>query len=498
MTLGKMRIAILSFALPLSASGCRAGNDPTSEAGTNSEGSASTGSASTAHEEPSDETGDSDSDGVRSSSSGTRGGVADTTTGVATSAPVGDESDTGTTTGTTGDTTTHAQDSSAALDGLRAWLGLAWEARPPLDEQDFASIPLDREAAATAEELLWSDLAAHIEATRREEVESKTITHEGFTLRYETVALGAAPPEGRSLFISMHGGGSAPPETNDEQWRNQIALGESYMPQDALWIAPRAPTDDWNMWFKDHIDPMFDRLITNMIVFEGIDPNRVYLNGYSAGGDGVYQLGPRMADRFAACGMSAGHPNDASPLNLRNVGFALHVGGDDTAFSRNEIALEWGTMLDALQTQDPEGYFHQVQVHAGLPHWMNLADQVSIPFMQGFDRDVTPPRVVWLQPTVSQSRFYWLEVPTPEPGTQIDARLEGQTIHVDSTGVRELDLRLSDAMLDLDAPVTVMFGDTVIHEDVVPRTIGVLHETLMEREDPAAMFAGELSVTLQP
>src|SRR5690606_28139721 len=131
--------------------------------------------------------------------------------------------------------------------------------------------------------------------------------------------------------------GSAPPETNDEQWRNQVALAEGYMPEDTLWIAPRAPTDDWNMWFKDHIDPLFDRLITNMIVFEGIDPNRVYLNGYSAGGDGVYQRGPRMADRFAAVGMSAGHPNDASPLNLRNLPFALHVGGDDTAFERNEV-----------------------------------------------------------------------------------------------------------------------------------------------------------------
>ena len=39
------------------------------------------------------------------------------------------------------------------------------------------------------------------------------------------------------------------------------------------------------------------------IVFEDVDPNRVYLLGYSAGGDGVYQLAPRMADRFAAASM---------------------------------------------------------------------------------------------------------------------------------------------------------------------------------------------------
>jgi poly(3-hydroxybutyrate) depolymerase len=54
------------------------------------------------------------------------------------------------------------------------------------------------------------------------------------------------------------------------------------------------------MWFAPDIDPLFERLITNMIVFEGIDPNKVYINGYSAGGDGVYQLGPRMADHWAS------------------------------------------------------------------------------------------------------------------------------------------------------------------------------------------------------
>ena len=40
--------------------------------------------------------------------------------------------------------------------------------------------------------------------------------------------------------------------------------------------------------------------------------------------------------------MSAGHPNDASPLNLRNVAFAIHVGGNDTAYERNLKAAEWG------------------------------------------------------------------------------------------------------------------------------------------------------------
>ena len=86
-----------------------------------------------------------------------------------------------------------------------------------------------------------------------------------------------------------------------------------------VFLTPRSPTNTWNMWHQDHIDLFFNRLIQNMIAFYDVNPNRIYLMGYSAGGDGVYQLAPRMADRFAAAAMMAGHPNDASPLNLRNI-----------------------------------------------------------------------------------------------------------------------------------------------------------------------------------
>jgi hypothetical protein len=346
---------------------------------------------------------------------------------------------------------------------------------------------------------LWDDHAVGVREARAAENSAKRITIGDFTLRYETVELGAEPPGGRSLFISMHGGGATTAATNDQQWQNQIALGSDYDPQDTLWIAPRAPTDDWNMWFKDHIDGLFGRLITNMIAFEGIAPNRVYLTGYSAGGDGVYQLGPRMADRWAAAAMSAGHPNSASPLNLRNIGFAIHVGGDDTAFMRNTVALEWGMQLDMLRSADPAGYPHQVEVHAGLPHWMNLEDAVSIPFVQGFERDPTPARVVWRQPEVTGQRFYWLAVDAADAdtGDQIVASYSSQTVAIESAmGVSRVTIRLSDDMLDLDADVRVEQGQTALFAGRVPRTIGTLYRTLTEREDPEMMFAAEVAVDL--
>ena len=100
------------------------------------------------------------------------------------------------------------------------------------------------------------------------------------------------PQSTGSLYISLHGGGGAPKRVNDRQWTNQKRL---YRVEEGVYLAPRAPTDTWNMWHQAHIDGLFYRLIENLIVFEDVDPNRVYLLGYSADGDGVYQLAPRMA-----------------------------------------------------------------------------------------------------------------------------------------------------------------------------------------------------------
>jgi poly(3-hydroxybutyrate) depolymerase len=157
-------------------------------------------------------------------------------------------------------------------------------------------------------------------------------------MKYAFIKFGAAPASGHSLYISMHGGGGAPAAVNDRQWKNQIRL---YKPVEGYYLAPRAATDTWNLWHQGHIDPMFDTLIENFVALKGVDPNKVYITGYSAGGDGTYQLGPRMADRWAAAAMMAGHPNEARPDNLYNLPFFIQCGGKDAAYDRNKIAAKW-------------------------------------------------------------------------------------------------------------------------------------------------------------
>jgi poly(3-hydroxybutyrate) depolymerase len=396
-------------------------------------------------------------------------------------------------------------DSSSALMALSAYLEQARASRPKLAEQDFANVALTKADAQSAKDLLWKDFAEGVRETRAEEVgatesQAKTVRVEGNdkVLRYYMAKRGSMPAGGWSLFISMHGGGNAPAATNDSQWENQISLVEGYDPKDALWVAPRAPIDDWNMFFIQEIDELLERLITDLIVFENVDPNKVYINGYSAGGDAVYQLGPRMGERWAGAGMSAGHPNASSPLSLRNVPFAIHVGGNDTAYDRNKKAEEWGKRLEMLAAEDMGGYINQWQVHAGKPHWMDMEDAVSIPFLQSHTRNPIPSKIVWEQAEYPRAHFYWLAADQEADrvkGALIRADYDATGVHIsDVQDVKQVSIRLNDDMLDLDAPIRVDFKGQMLLEAPVKRTIAMLDRCIQELGDPGLVFSAQVSV----
>jgi hypothetical protein len=236
-----------------------------------------------------------------------------------------------------------------------------------------------------------------------------------------------------------------------------------------------------------------------MIVLEGVDPNRVYLLGYSAGGDGVYQMAPRMADRWAAAAMMAGHPNGVSLLSLRNVPFALQVGANDSAYNRNSVAAKYGDELARLHKDDPGGYENMVRIHEGLGHWMNRQDAAALPWMAKFSRDPIPERVVWKQSGVPHERSYWLAVPRDEARVDsfVLARRAGQTIEIIANEkVDRLLVRLDDRMVDLDKPVTVVRDGKELYRGTPSRTIGTMHRTLAGRGDPALTFDAEIAVEL--
>lgn len=350
---------------------------------------------------------------------------------------------------------------------------------------------LTRAGAEAALRALWTERRSQLANERSAELQSKTIELAGKTLRWEERAYGEAPTNGHSLWISMHGGGNAPARVNDRQWTNQMSL---YKPAEGIYVAPRAPTDAWNLWHQAHIDPMFDRLIEDYVVLRGVNPDRVYIMGYSAGGDGVWQLAPRMADRWAAAAMMAGHPNDASLLSLRNLPLALFVGGNDAAYNRNKIVAERAAELDKLREADPGGYEHLARIYPGLPHWMNRKDAEAVPWMAGHTRNPWPKKIVWRQDDVTHTRFYWLAVPPAEAKAKnkMFAEVDGRTILLSGDVPKGMTLRLSDELVNLDRSLRVSVNGREVFRGRVARRPEVMRESLQERADPRSAATAKL------
>jgi predicted esterase len=383
--------------------------------------------------------------------------------------------------------------SAAAVEELASYLKQSADERPPLDKQPFASVALSCGDATVAAKLLWDDHAATIRKTRSAEMEARLLTLGDLKMPFTYQIFGEKPATGRSLYISMHGGGGAPKSVNDRQWENQKRL---YKLEEGVYLVPRAPTDTWNLWHQEHIDKFFDRLIENLVVLEDVDPDRVYIMGYSAGGDGVYQLAPRMADRLAAAAMMAGHPNETSPLGLRNLPFTLHVGALDAAYDRNKVARQWEQKLADLHRDDPQGYEHLVKIHADKGHWMDREDAVAIGWMARHRRNLLPERIVWKQDDVAHTRFYWLAVGPKDfrERAEVVAQRSGQRVDLQTKDVDRLTVRAADELFDLDEPITITRGGQTLFEGRLARTIATLAKTLSERGDPRGMFSAEVRV----
>ena len=374
---------------------------------------------------------------------------------------------------------------------VASWLEL-------LPEERHLSIPendLSKQEATEAIALITKALRADSLESRKKELEAKIIKAAGKEMKYLERQFGEQPADGRSLWISMHGGGGAPARVNDQQWQNQIRL---YEPAEGIVVAPRAPTNTWNLWHEGHIDDLFARLIDNMVALRGVNPNKVYLMGYSAGGDGVYQLAPRMADRFAAAAMMAGHPNDANPLGLRNLPFMIFMGGDDTAYNRNKIAAQWGEKLRGLRKSDKLGYHHQVTIYKGLGHWMDRKDRAALPWMAKHTRNPWPKKIVWLQSGRTHDRFYWLSLPkgTAKKGQSVRTRIKGQMINIKAEGLKKLNLRLNDELIDLDQEITIKVNGEQKFKGKISRKTQAIWDSLNQRLDPRSAATAVVKLTL--
>ena len=355
--------------------------------------------------------------------------------------------------------------------------------------QNFLSLS----EAEKIEKNIYNYFKKEIIATRSDEMENQVIKFKDKKIKFDIKHFGEQGEDGWSLFISLHGGGGTTESENNRLWNRHKTL---YELEDGILFTPRSPSNTWNMWFQSHVDTFFNRIIQNMIAFHNVDPNKIYIMGRSAGGDGIYQVAPRMADRFAAAAMSAGHPNDSSPLGLRNTAFTIHMGENDSLYNRNDMAVKWGNDLRKLNEEDPEGYRYYIKIYKNKGHWMDNLEASALDWMSDFIRNPYPSKVVWKQGNVLHKRFYWLRNEDPSFGDLIECNIDDQIITVLSSSSSKITIQLNDDLVDMDREITVNYLGRQLFKGFVYRDIDIIERSIREYGDPKSVYYGEIRLTL--
>lgn len=306
---------------------------------------------------------------------------------------------------------------------------------------------------------------------------------------------GNEPANGRSLYISLHGGGNCPHPINHQQWINQTRL---YTPKEGVYVAPHCVVDDWNMWFQPDLDQYYRDIISMGVALYNVNPDKVYIMGYSAGGDGVWRMAPRMADTWAAASMMAGHPGNVSLVNLRNIPFSIWCGAEDAAYNRNTLCKNRIAQMDSLHRTDPKGYIFEGHMVAGKPHWMDRVDTVAVDWMARYMRNPYPKQVVWRQEEVCRPYFYWIGISPLEEqaGKEIRADINGNTIILTHCDYKEVTLYLNDKLVNLDKSIKVKYNKKTIFKGKVERKKSLMEQTLRQRQDIRFIFPAEIQLKI--
>jgi pimeloyl-ACP methyl ester carboxylesterase len=307
---------------------------------------------------------------------------------------------------------------------------------------------------------------------------------------YTVKTVGLKPTNGWALFIAMHGGGNAPKEVNDSQWKIMQRYYRDHAEAGGYhYVALRAPNDTWNGFYDVYVYPLVANLIREFVIFADVDPNKVFIMGYSHGGYGAYAIGPKMPDRFAAIHASAAAATDGetTPKTLRNTVFTVMVGEKDTMYGRYDRNRKFKETVEQLRGNRSDIYPVAVEIIAGNGH-TGLPDRDKIRAMYPAVRNPVPPELTWLQTDKVITDFFWLQSAAPSKKQEINATCRNNRVTITTTtNVPSLAVLLDGRLVDYAKPVSFEINGTSSTRKLKP-SLRVLCESLLRRGDPELAF----------
>lgn len=198
-----------------------------------------------------------------------------------------------------------------------------------LSEMKAGAGPASYRASAWSRDANW-----WYKLKQKEGLNKKTVYFTFFPEGYDT-----DPNKRWPVLISLHGSGERfikPEELRDHYFfTKMLAITKKEAPM--VVVIPQCPVDEW--WLPVRVNDLLDEVLAKY----RIDPDRVYLNGYSMGGYGTWATAIEYPERFAAIEPICGGGDPADAARLINIPtWAFHGEKDNTV-----PASESKVMVDA-------------------------------------------------------------------------------------------------------------------------------------------------------
>ena len=206
-----------------------------------------------------------------------------------------------------------------------------------------------------------------------------------------------------------------------------------------------------------------------------IDPDRIYLSGFSMGGAGTFDLGLKYPDIWAACAPVCGRITDSNRVaNAKNLAFWIHTGSEDEVVPAKYSKKTYEKAVEL-------GFKHwKYTEHEGMGHsfWVNW-DHIE-KWLLEHKRIMSPPDISFISQT--PARAYWAEITEKQTDSglaRIDVETASQIITVKTSNVADYMLYLKNAPVKLSDMVIVIENG---HEIFRGHSDGVFNRALDRRK----------------
>lgn len=260
-------------------------------------------------------------------------------------------------------------------------------------------------------------------------------------------------------------------------------------------VAPHAV----DTWWSEGSERLWAALLDEVFASLNVDPNRVFVAGFSNGGTGAFRFASLFSDRLAAAVSLEGggiFVHEGKPALPGGVGALplLFAHGDRDEVIDPRLSVD---TVSALKKAVP-GAPVELKILPGRGHDVVLGrdEGLTLGFLGRHRRDPFPREVVFEMDDLRAPRRYWIEVLEKRGGrARVEGRLAEDGVELRTKNVARLRLLLRRELVPPEKPVRVRLDGREVASGLVPEDCALLQKTWKEARDPFRAWSGEVVLT---